>query len=208
MTGAAALEPGDGAHLAGFPGAIEAQLTVGHERLALERAERFQLADDGDVAQGAAAVFAPAHDRAQVVFGQRDQHVNRLGIGGRGGQVDRQADRASAARGHRLEAEDAGVMRGLAHDAASACLVAAVELVASVHDHLRRVESIRAEDLRVRRLAARECLRRERILPPLMVPVVHVERERNDFDVGDRLLAQEPGRAARQPEGSSSIPRT
>ena len=33
---------------------------------------------------------------------------------------------------------------------------------------------------------------RERILPALVVPVVDVQRERDDLDVGDRLLAQQP----------------
>ena len=58
-----------------------------------------------------------------------------------------------------------------AHDASNRRLVAAVELVAAVNDHLRRVEATLAEDLRVRLLAAGERFRGERILPTLVVPV-------------------------------------
>ena len=62
VPGAASLQPRDRPHLPRLPGPIETQLAIRHESLALERSERFELADDGDVGERAAAVLAPADD--------------------------------------------------------------------------------------------------------------------------------------------------
>ena len=117
-------------------------------------------------------------------------HVDWLAVGRRRRQVERQADGRPLRASVDAQREVRPLRRGL-QELARRALVAAVDLVTAIDDHLRRVDLVRAEDLRVRLLADAESLGRERIPPALMIPVVDVQRQRDDFDVGDRLLAQE-----------------
>ncbi len=65
--------------------------------------------------------------------------------------------------------------------------VAADEFRSSVDDHLRRVDAVDIETRSVHTLAIRQRRRRESILPAELIPVVHVQAERNDLYAGDRL---------------------
>ena len=66
--------------------------------------------------------------------------------------------------------------------------VVADELVSSVDDHLRRVDSVHFQALTYSRLPVGVLVRREAVVPALVVPVVHVLAQHDDLGAGDGLV--------------------
>ncbi len=87
----------------------------------------------------AAAVLAALHCGGQVVFGERDNDVDWLAVGWRRRQVERQADGGTLRASVNAQRQVRPLRRGL-QELARRALVAAVELVMAIDDHLRRVD--------------------------------------------------------------------
>src|SRR5262245_40481185 len=85
MPGLLTLQPRDRAHLVRLPPAIETHLTVGDERLILQDTHCLQPPHDRDMRERAAAVLAATDDRAEIVFGERDDDVDLLRVSRCGG---------------------------------------------------------------------------------------------------------------------------
>ena len=70
---------------------------------------------------------------------------------------------------------------GLRNRFLGAARVVANEFGSAVHNHLRRVRSFDPESRRILFLAFCIRMRRETVAPSLMVPVVHMESQRDDL---------------------------
>ena len=69
--------------------------------------------------------------------------------------------------------------------------IVADDAVFAIHDHLGRVDAVRAEDAGVVLLPLGERRGRERILPSEIVEVVDVQADRDHFDAVDGLIPEQ-----------------
>src|SRR5438552_18718643 len=65
--------------------------------------------------------------------------------------------------------------------------IVADKFTGAIHNHLRRIDCSEAEPLAVSGLAVGDRTRRVRILPPQLIPIIHVLASNNDIRSGNWL---------------------